>query len=316
VERASGPAAKAARFEALLRRCDALTAKYVVKVLGGDLRIGLREGLLEAALAETAGWPAGRDDRSTDELARQIYACSYKVEFDPRTALAERVLWPNSAAESHGIEDARFVRFVHADGSCTYRGTYTAYDGAQIAPQLIETTDFLRFAISSFAGPGAKNKGMALFPRKVGGRHLALARCDGATNSLTASENGAWWGEPASLTSPRQPWNLLQTGNCGSPIETGAGWLVLTHGVGPMREYTIGALLLDLDDPSRVLGALREPLLRPSEDERDGYVPNVVYSCGALRHGDRLLLPYGVSDAAVRFAVVDVPLLLEKLTAN
>jgi predicted GH43/DUF377 family glycosyl hydrolase len=214
------------------------------------------------------------------------------------------------------MEDARFVRITDDDGGPAYRATYTAFDGTRIAPQMIETADFRRFRVSPLAGPAAQNKGMAFFPRRIGGRHVALSRWDRENNAIAFSADGRWWGEPRTLHVPGRPWELTQTGNCGSPVETDAGWLVLTHGVGPMREYAIGALLLDLDDPTRVLGALREPLLSPAADERDGYVPNVVYSCGALRHGDRLLLPYGASDAAVRFAVVDVPGLLARLVAD
>ena len=203
---------------------------------------------------------------------------------------------------------------IEDDG--VYRATYTAFDGASITPQLIETADFRRFRMSQLAGPAAQNKGMALFPRRVGGRYVALSRWDRENNALATSADGVWWDAAGTLQTPSRPWELLQIGNCGSPIETEAGWIVLTHGVGPMREYAIGAMLLDLDDPSRVIGALRDPLLVPDEDERDGYVPNVVYSCGALRHGDQLLLPYGASDASVRFAFVDVPLLVERLTAD
>ena len=269
---------------------------------------------LEAALADLAGERLTRPTAArTADLARRIAACSYEVEFPPETTLAERVLWPESPSESHGIEDARFVR-VDDDG--VYRATYTAFDGSSIAPQLIETTDFRRFRISQLAGPAARNKGMALFPRRVGGRYVALSRWDRENNAIATSVDGVWWGDARTLQTPSRPWELLQLGNCGSPVETGAGWIVLTHGVGPMREYAIGALLLDLDDPSRVLGALRDPLLEPADDERDGYVPNVVYSCGALRHGDRMLLPYGASDASVRFAFVDIPLLVERLTAD
>jgi len=269
---------------------------------------------LEAALAELADERLTRPTAArTSDLAWRIVACSYEVEFTPETALAERVLWPQSPSESHGIEDARFVRVEDDD---VYRATYTAFDGASIAPQLIETADFRRFRISQLAGPAARNKGMALFPRRVGGRYVALSRWDRENNALATSTDGVWWDTADTLQTPTRPWELLQLGNCGSPVETAAGWIVLTHGVGPMREYAIGALLLDLHDPSRVVGALRDPLLAPADDERDGYVPNVVYSCGALRHGDQLLLPYGAGDASVRFAVVDVPFLVERLTAD
>ena len=249
----------------------------------------------------------------TAELARRIAECSYEVEFPAATTLPERVLWPQSPSESRGIEDARFVR-IEDEG--VYRATYTAFDGVSITPQLIETHDFRHFRMSQLAGPAAQNKGMALFPRRIDGRYFALSRWDRENNSIATSPDGAWWGDARALQTPTRPWELLQIGNCGSPVETEAGWVVLTHGVGPMREYSIGALLLDRNDPSRVLGALREPLLAPDEDTRDGYVPNVVYSCGALRHGDQLLLPYGASDASVRFALVALPLLLERLAAD
>ena len=249
----------------------------------------------------------------TAEMARRTAACSYEVEFAPETTLSERVLWPRSPSEAHGIEDARFVRIEDEGG---YRATYTAFDGASITPQLIETDDFRRFRMSQLAGPAARNKGMALFPRRIDGRYLALSRWDRENNSIASSRDGAWWGEARTLQTPNRPWELLQLGNCGSPIETEAGWVVLTHGVGPMREYSIGALLLDRAEPSRVIGALRDPLLVPDEDTRDGYVPNVVYSCGALRHDDQLLLPYGASDASVRFALVALPLLIDRLTAD
>jgi predicted GH43/DUF377 family glycosyl hydrolase len=292
---------------------DAESASYLVGRLprrfGGDD--------LERALAALTGQRVTRHGGThTDELARRIVRCTYEIEFSPQSSIAERVLWPHGPSESHGMEDARFVRVVEDDGTASYRATYTAFDGERIAPQMIETADFRRFRMSQLAGPAATNKGMALFPRTVGGRHVALSRWDRENNAIAYSTNGWWWGTPRTLHVPSRPWELTQTGNCGSPVETEAGWLVLTHGVGPMREYVIGALLLDLDDPSEVIGALREPLISPGDDERDGYVPNVVYSCGGLLHGDQLLLPYGASDSSVRFAVVDVPLLLDRLTGD
>jgi predicted GH43/DUF377 family glycosyl hydrolase len=269
---------------------------------------------LETALAALAAQSLTRPTAArTAELARRLAAGTYEVEFPAGSGLAERVLWPHGPAESRGIEDARFVR-IEDDGG--YRATYTAFDGQDIAPQLIETTDFRRFRLSPLAGPAARNKGMALFPRRIGGRHVALSRWDRENNAVCTSTDGRWWGDPRTLPLPSRPWSLTQTGNCGSPVETDAGWVVLTHGVGPMREYVIGALLLDLQDPTRVLGALREPLLVPADDERDGYVPNVVYSCGAMRVGDQLLMPYGASDAFVRFAFVDLPLLVERLRTD
>lgn len=251
---------------------------------------------------------------NTSELARRIARCTYEVEFRSSSCIGERVLWPQAPSESRGLEDARFVRFAEDDGSATYRATYTAFDGERVACQLIETPDFRGFRVSQLAGVAATNKGMALFPRKVGGRYLALSRWDRENISLATSADGSQWNHARTVYAPSRPWELIQTGNCGSPVETESGWLVLTHGVGPMREYAMGALLLDRDDPGRVVGALRDPLMRPADDERDGYVPNVVYSCGALLNGDDLLVPYGVSDSSVRFAFVDVPRLLDRLT--
>jgi len=272
---------------------------------------------LDTALAALAGQRVTRlGSASTQDLARRLVSCSYEVDFPRETALDERVLWPHGPSESHGIEDARFVRSRAHDGTVTYRATYTAFDGAHITPQVIETADFRSFRLSQLAGPAARDKGMALFPRTVGGRHLALARWDRESIALATSADGRWWERGSTLHRPGRAWELVQTGTCGSPVETDAGWLVLTHGVGPMREYALGALLLDLDEPHRVLGALPEPLLTAGMGERDGYVPNVVYSCGALLHRDRLLLPYGVSDSSVRFALVDVPRLLELLTTG
>ena len=276
-----------------------------------------QEKELQRALSALAKQRVTRPGGSrTDEVARRIARSNYEVEFSPKSSIAERVLWPHAESESRGIEDARFVRFVDEDGSVVYQATYTAYDGEQVAPKMLETTDFRSFRMSQLAGPAAQNKGMALFPRKLGGRYVALSRWDRENSAIATSYDGRRWEDPSMLYVPSQPWELIKTGNCGSPVETEAGWLVLTHGVGPMREYAIGALLLDLDDPRLVIGMLREPLFRPAEDERDGYVPNVVYSCGALLHGDQLLLPYGVGDSSVRFAFVDVPLLLERLSAD
>ncbi len=193
------------------------------------------------------------------------------------------------------MEDARFVRFTEQDGSIKYYATYTAYDGFQILPQLIETEDFRRFTISTLNGAAAQNKGMALFPRRVHGNYLMLSRKDRENLHLSTSDEVHNWNQVAELYRPQAPWELLNTGNCGSPIETEAGWLVLTHGVGPMRTYAIGALLLDLDNPERIIGHLPEPLMEPDESERDGYVPNVLYTCGAIAHGEWLIMPYGFS---------------------
>jgi predicted GH43/DUF377 family glycosyl hydrolase len=208
------------------------------------------------------------------------------------------------------MEDARFVRYTGDDGAPTYRATYTAYDGRHIAGRMLSSNDLQNFEVTPLRGPGAGNKGMALFPRPVAGRQLALCRCDGETIGLTALDARHRWQSPVPLHTPQHAWELIQVGNCGSPLETDAGWLVLTHGVGPMRRYAIGALLLDLHHPDRVIGALPQALLAPGEAERDGYVPNVVYSCGGLLHAGTLWLPYGISDARVGFATVTLGVLL------
>jgi predicted GH43/DUF377 family glycosyl hydrolase len=252
----------------------------------------------------------------TTHCLRAVASGSYQVDFPAEAELSERVLMPFAAVESHGVEDARFVRFTDDDGGSTYLATYTGFDGSGIVSRRLQTDDFVSFRATSFTGRAAANKGMALFPRTVGGRHLALSRWDRENNAIASSADGHDWHDVQQLQTPEQPWELIQLGNCGSPIETPAGWLVLTHGVGAMRGYAIGALLLDLDDPARVLGRLTEPLLRPTQDERDGYVPNVVYSCGGLVHGDTLLLPYGCSDSSIRFALVDLPALLERLMGS
>lgn len=226
----------------------------------------------------------------------------------------EFVIFPNSDAESHGIEDMRMVSFRFDDGGICYYGVYTAYDGSNILPQLLETTGFQTIKIRTLGGQYALNKGMALFPRKVNGRYLMLGRLDNENLFLLRSDDVLFWNEAELLMKPKFAWEMIQIGNCGSPIETEAGWLVITHGVGPMRQYTIGVVLLDRDDPSQVIGRLPEPLLVPTEDERVGYVPNVVYSCGSMIHNDKLVIPYAISDRSTTFALVSLPELLAELT--
>jgi predicted GH43/DUF377 family glycosyl hydrolase len=211
------------------------------------------------------------------------------------------------------MEDARFVRFTDDDGTVTYYATYTAFDGVYVAPQLLETADFRRFRITQLTGPAAKNKGLALFPRPIAGRYVGLSRWDRERNSVVFSPDGRTWGAATTVQSPERAWELLQLGNCGPPVETPDGWLVLTHGVGPMRVYSIGAVLLDLQNPARMLASLSAPLMAPDASERDGYVPNVVYSCGALLHGDWLMIPYGISDATIGIATVHLGELLDRL---
>jgi predicted GH43/DUF377 family glycosyl hydrolase len=260
---------------------------------------------LEEQVAELR---AQRDTRrnvaATVERLREIAMRSYHVEFPVDVELSERILWPAMAAECNGMEDARFVRFVDTDGIVTYFATYTAYDGIDITQQLLRTTDFVTFDMAPIAGRVATNKGLAIFPRRINGRFAALSRYDRETNAVAYSDDPLVWDHATTCQTPHLPWEAIQLGNCGSPIETDDGWLVLTHGVGPMRTYSIGALLLDLDDPTVVIAQLREPLLAPDEDEQDGYVPNVVYSCGGVLHGDTLVIPYGIADTRIRIATV------------
>ena len=235
---------------------------------------------------------------------------NYEIQCEPEGDISERIIFPYSPTEINGIEDARFVQFTDDDGSIRYYATYTAFDGNVVFPQLIETADFLRFKINTLNGPEVRNKGMALFPRKINGHYAMLSRQDGENIFLMYSDMLHFWYTKQLLVKPTYPWEFVQLGNCGSPIETEAGWLVLTHGVGPMRKYSIGAFLLDLDDPARVIGRLKEPLLTADENERDGYVPNVVYSCGGQIHNGQLIIPYAMSDYASTFATVPVDQLL------
>jgi predicted GH43/DUF377 family glycosyl hydrolase len=245
---------------------------------------------------------------------RSIAERTYSVEFADGITLSERVLWPSMGAEQGGMEDARFVRFIDDDGSVNFYATYTAYSGSHISQQLLTTTDFQSFTSAPIVGGAAANKGLALFPRRIRGRFAAMSRQDRESNTVAYSDHLSVWTSALPCQSPTRAWEALQLGNCGPPIETDAGWLVLTHGVGPMRTYRIGAILLDLDDPTRILGQLPQPLLSPGTDEQDGYVPNVVYSCGALVHADTLVLPYGIADAAIGIATVPLNELLAVLS--
>jgi predicted GH43/DUF377 family glycosyl hydrolase len=303
----------AAVFRSELARVDDAgeAADYVLDRLG--------ERFTQAALNEQfarlqTSLSTRRHAKETISSLRSIAERTYAVEFSDSTTLSERVLWPSIAAEQAGMEDARFVRFIDDDGSITFYATYTAYSGSHISQQLLETTDFQSFTSAPIVGHAAANKGLALFPRRIGGRFAAMSRSDRESNTVAYSEHLSVWTSALPCQSPTRAWEVLQLGNCGSPIETDAGWLVLTHGVGPMRTYSIGAILLDLDDPTRILSQLPQPLLSPATDEQDGYVPNVVYSCGALVHADTLVLPYGISDAAIGIARVPLPELLAALS--
>ena len=237
------------------------------------------------------------------------YGEEVELVFRPDQHLSERVIFPVTASQSNGIEDARFVEF---DGpSKMYYATYTAYCGKAIRSELIETQDFLSFRMTPLTGAASRNKGMALFPRKLNGKYAMIGRQDNENLYLLQSEDLHTWEGGLPILRPEFPWEFVQIGNCGSPIELDEGWLLLTHGVGPVRKYSIGAVLLDKSDPSRVLARSREPLVRPEPSEREGYVPNVVYTCGAMRHGDLIILPYAVSDTFSNFATIRLSALLE-----
>lgn len=250
--------------------------------------------------------------RATHDIVALAQA-NYEMEYDADTDITERVIFPYAPHESNGIEDARFVRFVYPDGKVCYYATYTAYDGKAIFPQIVETPDFRHFRIATLNGPEVMNKGMALFPRKVNGVYAMISRQDGENIYIMFSEQLHFWYTKQILLKPTYPWEFVQLGNCGSPIETDAGWLLFTHGVGPMRKYCIGAALLDKNDPSKVLGRTKEPILTPNANEREGYVPNVVYSCGALIHNGMVVLPYAMSDYASSFALIPLNELLASM---
>jgi predicted GH43/DUF377 family glycosyl hydrolase len=264
------------------------------------------EQLRASLQAEQFRLPDGMMQEDQDEAQGiwMLARSNYEVQFQADLEVSQRILFPATPSQRNGIEDARFVYFQNDDGTHIYYATFTAYDGRLVVPELVETSDFLHFRFITLNGPAAENKGMALFPRKVNGQYAMLSRQDNENIYLMFSDNVHFWNEHQVILKPVFPWELVQLGNCGSPIETDAGWLVLSHGVGPMRQYSIGAFLLDRDDPSKVIGRLREPLLKPNENEREGYVPNVVYTCGALVHNGELIIPYGLADHATSFATV------------
>jgi predicted GH43/DUF377 family glycosyl hydrolase len=262
--------------------------------------------LVDEELRHPSAADAELSNRHAAEEIWRLADSNYQVQFQPDQDLSARIIFPTSPSQRNGIEDARFVRFEREDGTALYYATFTAYDGRVVMPELVETSDFLQFRFLTLNGPAAQNKGMALFPRKINGLYAMLSRQDNENLHLVFSDNVHFWYEPKLILEPSFPWEVVQIGNCGSPIETDAGWLVLSHGVGPMRQYSIGAFLLDKENPAKVIGRLREPLLRPTEDERRGYVPNVVYTCGALVHLGQLILPYAFADHATSFATVSL----------
>ncbi|MDA9778364.1 glycoside hydrolase family 130 protein [Rubripirellula sp.] len=284
----------------------------VLAALPEEFTLGDLEACLKASL---------REHRSHhDELAPlveqvvMLAKSNYEIQYTADHELSERLIFPFSPSESNGIEDARFVDFQDDNGRSRYYATYSAYDGQMVLPQLLETKDFLRFKMHTLNGPAVSNKGMALFPRKINGHYAMLGRQDGEHLFLMYSDRLYFWHTSELIIKPANPWEFVQMGNCGSPIETDAGWLVLTHGVGPMRKYCIGAMLLDLKDPSKILIRSHEPLITPNETEREGYVPNVVYSCGAIVHENHLVIPYAMSDYATTFATIEVKELLASMS--
>jgi len=288
---------------------DPLIARKVLERLPESFELSdLERGIAAFELAEISSAAAFE----TMHLIHWLASSNYELVFDD-VPISERVISPAGPADSRGMEDARFVRFVDDDGSVTYYATYTAWDGHTVLPQLIETSDFRRFRIATLNGPSARDKGMALFPRKVDGLYLALSRHDHESIFVLRSDNVRFWHNAEVVHAPTERWEAVQLGNCGSPIETPDGWLVITHGVGPMRQYALGALLLDLEDPGKVIARLQQPLAEPQPDERDGYVPNVLYSCGGLVHDNHLVLPYAYSDRAVRLATVPIDELLAEM---
>ncbi|MEK6796359.1 MAG: glycoside hydrolase family 130 protein [Spirochaetota bacterium] len=268
---------------------------------------------LSATVAHTERSRDTQADMLTAEKMIWLARSNYEIQFDEHTDISERLIFPSSPTEQNGIEDARFVRFTDDDGSIVYYATYTAYDGKIILPQIIETRDFRHFKMITLNGKVVENKGMALFPRKISGRYAMLSRQDNENIYIMFSDHLHFWHEATLIARPAAPWEFIQIGNCGSPIETDAGWLVLTHGVGTLRKYSIGAMLLDKDDPTRVIGRLDEPLISPEGNERIGYVPNVVYTCGSIVHAGRLIIPYGIADKAIGFASVSLNDLLGQL---
>ena len=316
------PMSRAFLNDSLSRQGDAISAESILRLLPDEFTPHDLELVLQSSEADS---PRRDAHDGILERIRRTAESSFCLSFDPFSQLSERVIFPSSPAESHGMEDARFVRFVDEEADslsdvgknlATYYGTYTAFDGTKVAPHMLRTRDFLTFEIQPMIGAAAQNKGMALFPRKIDGQFWGISRWDRENISVATSPDTLRWGDPVVVQAPVHSWEVVQLGACTSPMETDAGWLVLTHGVGPMRVYSIGALLLDLQDPTQVIGQLDTPLLSPQGDEREGYVPNVIYSCGALIHDGVVVLPYGCSDASIRFAFVDLAGLLSLLTGS
>jgi predicted GH43/DUF377 family glycosyl hydrolase len=280
----------------------------------GKLDNSFTYGELKRAVEETRKTPHLTTNKESIVNQMMWLAKShFELDFSLDSAISERVIFPISETERNGIEDARFVKFTEDNGEVTYYATYTAYDGLSILPKLLSTKNFYHFKGLPIHGELAQNKGMALFPKKINGKYAMLCRIDGMNNYIAYSDNINIWREAKLIQAPKFPWELVQVGNCGSPIETNEGWLVITHGVGPMREYVIGASLYELDNPEKEIGRLKTPLLSPNAEEREGYVPNVVYSCGSFIHNGNLIVPYGISDYASTYASINLNELLNEL---
>ncbi|RYF30303.1 MAG: hypothetical protein EOO23_05435 [Comamonadaceae bacterium] len=302
VERSLSPRNQAKARAASLRHCGSPRARQAARQaeIAADGEVSVDPTSRLATIATLHNRMARLDGEDVE------------VVFAADSDISERVIFPVTASQSNGIEDARFVAFDEDEGTF-YRATYTAYDGRAIRSELIETRDFLSFRLSPLRGSSAVNKGMALFPRKLGGRYAMISRQDNENLHLIYSDDLLTWSGGVAILKPQYPWEFVQIGTCGSPIELDEGWLLLIHGVGAVRKYAIGAVLLDKADPSKVLGRLRQPFVQPEPSEREGYVPNVVYTCGAMRHGDMIVLPYAVSDTFCHFATVKVAALLEAM---
>jgi predicted GH43/DUF377 family glycosyl hydrolase len=313
-ENISNPVYEKALFEKKLIELGLLNefAQKIIEDLNDNFTFAELEDIINILMRSFRN--KGIETELTSKAILSLALSNYEIQYNSEQRLSERVIFPHSPSEINGIEDARFVEFIDDDGERTYYATYTAYDGKVIFPQLLETKDFINFKISTLNGPEVKNKGMALFPRKINGLYAMISRQDNENIYLMYSENLHFWYTKQIILKPTYPWEFVQLGNCGSPLETEEGWLVLSHGVGAMREYSIGAFLLDKDDPTKVIGRLKEPLLSPNENEREGYVPNVLYSCGGAIYGDELIIPYAMSDQASSIAKVNVSELIKKLT--
>ena len=304
--------------KAFINKLDEMNIrKDIIKVVMDKLNDKFIYGELQASIADTLkDITLTHTKRKVIEEINWVADSHYEITFSIDTSLSERVIFPISYSERNGIEDARFVRFTNDDGKVTYYATYTAYNGYAILPKLVATKDFYHFKVSPLHGKYAQNKDLALFPRKINGQYAMVGRYDGVNNYIMFSDKVNLWQNARLLQKPSYPWEFIQIGNSGSPIETPDGWLLIIHGVGPMRRYSLGAILLDLDNPKKVIGHLKSPLMVPNEKEREGYVPNVIYSCGSIIHNNELIIPYAMSDYASSFVTVPVKDLLEELKNN